>query len=488
MSLINIQNLTFAYDSGTQNIFDDVSFQIDTNWKLGLIGRNGRGKTTFLKLLMKEFEYKGSIQTDMKFTYFPYPLPDKNIQVRELLEQLCPNAEEWQILREFSYLQLEYEHMESNFSNLSNGEQTKILLAGLFLNEDNYLLIDEPTNHLDVQGRKILANYLRKKKSFILVSHDRYFLDICTDHILSINKSDIEVQKGNFTTWHENYNRTQSFEQAQNEQLKKEITRLSKAVKQTSEWADKIEASKYGNGPVDRGFIGHKSAKMMKRAKATQNRQQKAIEEKTELLKNSERMDDLKITNLTYRTNKLLSIENVEIFYQSKSICSPINLTICQGDRILLNGKNGCGKSSLLKLIIGENIDHNGRIIKSDDLIISYIPQSTDGICGSLSNFATSSNINESLFRAILNKLGFDTKNYIGDIATLSFGQKKKLLLAKSLSQKAHLYIWDEPLNYLDIFTRMQIENLLEELKPNIVFVEHDISFGEKIANKTYNF
>ncbi len=488
MSLINIQNLTFAYDSSTQNIFKDVSFQIDTNWKLGLVGRNGRGKTTFLKLLMKEFEYQGTISCTMQFTYFPYSIKEQNKLVCNIMEELCPTAEEWEILREFSYLQLDYDILQCNFSTLSNGEKTKILLAGLFLNEDNYLLIDEPTNHLDSQGRKVLANYLKKKKSFILVSHDRYFLDMCTDHILSINKSNIEIQKGNFSSWFDNFNATQAFEEAQNEQLKKEIARLSKATKRTSEWADKVEASKYGNGPVDRGFIGHKSAKMMKRAKATENRQLKSIEQKSELLQNTERMDELKITCLPYRNDKLINTNNLKIFYDGKSICEPIDLTIKQGDRLLLNGKNGCGKSSLLKLIIGENIEHSGNITIPNDLKISYIPQNADNLRGSLKNFSLENNIDQALFRAILNKMGFDTKEQIEDIAKLSEGQKKKILLAKSLSEKAHLYVWDEPLNYLDIFTRMQIESLLENTELSIIFVEHDISFGQKIANKIYNF
>ncbi len=488
MSLINIQNLTFAYDCGTQDIFKDVSFQIDTNWKLGLVGRNGRGKTTFLKLLMKEFEYQGTISGTMQFTYFPYLIKEQNKLVCNIMEELCPTAEEWEILREFSFLQLDYDNYQSTFSTLSNGEKTKILLAGLFLNENNYLLIDEPTNHLDSQGRKVLANYLRKKKSFILVSHDRYFLDMCTDHILSINKSNIEVQKGNFSSWFNNFNATQAFEEAQNEQLKKEIARLSKATKRTSEWADKVESSKYGNGPVDRGFIGHKSAKMMKRAKATENRQLKSIEQKSELLQNTERMEELKITCLPYHNDKLINTNNLKIFYDGNSICEHIELTIKQGDRLLLNGKNGCGKSSLLKLIVGENIEYSGNITIPNDLKISYIPQNADNLRGSLTNFSLENNIDQALFRAILNKMGFDTKEQIEDIEKLSEGQKKKILLAKSLSEKAHLYVWDEPLNYLDIFTRMQIENLLKNTELSIVFVEHDIAFGQKIANKIYNF
>lgn len=127
------------------------------------------------------------------------------------------------------------------------------------------MLIDEPTNHLDASARERVSAYLAKKKGFILVSHDRRFLDGCVDHILSINKTNIEVQSGNFSSWMENFQRQQAFEAAKNERLKKEIGRLKKAAKQSSTWSDKVEASKVG--AADKGYVGHKAAKMMKRAK-----------------------------------------------------------------------------------------------------------------------------------------------------------------------------------------------------------------------------
>ena len=231
---------------------------------------------------------------------------------------LFRSKEEWEIIREFSYLNLDSGIYYNQYNTLSNGEKTKVLLAGLFLNDNNYLLIDEPTNHLDTEGRKVISNYLKRKKSFILISHDRQFLDTCTDHILSINRCSIDVQQGNFSCWYENYINQQTFEMAQNEHLKKEINRLNNASKRTSEWADKTESAKYGNGPVDRGFIGHKAAKMMKRAKATENRQMKAIEEKTNLLKNTEKTDKLKIECLEYSLNKLIQIYELQNKYYNK--------------------------------------------------------------------------------------------------------------------------------------------------------------------------
>lgn len=186
MSLIKVENLTFACPGSYDNIFEHVSFQIDSDWKLGLVGRNGRGKTTFL-------------------------------------------------------------------------------------NQEHFLLIDEPTNHLDLRARGIVSDYLNHKKGFILVSHDRSFLDGCVDHILSINRADIQVRRGNFSQWLENREKQEAAEMAANERLTKEIGRLDEAAQRSAGWSDQVEKSKFSRNSgskVDRGYVGHKSAKMMKRAKS----------------------------------------------------------------------------------------------------------------------------------------------------------------------------------------------------------------------------
>lgn len=491
MSLINIQNLTFTYDGSYTPVFENVSFQIDTNWKLGFIGRNGRGKTTFLNLLLGKYEYHGKIFSTVKFTYFPFVIADKSRLSCEILWEICPDAEEWEIIRELSYLRVKSEALYRSFESLSSGEQVKVLLAGLFLNKENFLLIDEPTNHLDTEARTVVSEYLKKKKGFILVSHDRAFIDGCVDHILSINKTNIEIQSGNFSSWHENFERRQAFELSQNERLQKDIDRLSEAAKRTSAWSDKAEAGKFGvqsSGlKADRGYVGHKAAKMMKRAKATEQRQEQAIEEKSKLLKNTELNEDLKIFPLPYHSERMITALDVEILYGERRICKPITFELLQGERIALCGKNGCGKSSMLKLIIGENIKHSGVFAVSSGLIISYISQTTDELCGKLSEYAKENNIDESLFKAILRKMDFSRADFERNISDYSGGQKKKVLIAKSLCEKAHLYVWDEPLNYIDIYSRIQIENLLKEFKPTMVFVEHDKAFQNAIATKIIN-
>ena len=484
MSLIQVSNLTFAYDGSYENIFENASFQIDTNWRLGFTGRNGRGKTTFLNLLLGKYEYQGSISASVSFSYFPYHVADKTIFAIDVVEEIYPEYQYWQLAREMNALQLDEDVLYRPFEALSNGEQTKLMLAVLFLKENNFLLIDEPTNHLDIQGRELVSRYLNSKKGFILVSHDRAFLDGCVDHILSINKANIEVCRGNFSTWYENKQRQDAFEQAENDKLKREIRRLEETARQKADWSDRVEATKIGFGPCDRGYIGHKAEKMMTRSKAIERRQQAAIEEKSKLLKNIERSDSLKIFQTPFHTKRLVSLRDVAICYGHAPVCEGITFEIQQGDRIALQGANGSGKSSIIKLICGQDIPYTGELRIGNGLQISYVSQDTSGLPGKLTDFARDSGIDESLFLALLAKLDVPKAQMEKDMSALSAGQKKKVLLARSLCQPMHLHIWDEPMNYIDVISRMQIEDLLLQFKPTILFVEHDKAFCENVATK----
>ena len=483
MSMIKIENLTFSYPTSYDNIFEDVNIQIDTDWKLGFVGRNGRGKTTLLNLLLGKYEYSGKIHTTVQFDYFPYSVADKSQFTNEIFFEIAPAAEEWELMRELSYLDMEADVLYRPFETLSNGEQTKVLLAALFCNEGHFLLIDEPTNHLDVKAREIVAAYLKKKKGFILVSHDRRFLDGCVDHILSLNRASIEVQSGNFSSWMTNFERQQEFELAQNMRLQKDISRLQQAAKRSAIWSDRVEASKIG--AVDKGYVGHKAAKMMKRSKTIEARQQQAIEQKSGLLKNIETAENLKITPLMYHVDTLVSFSDVAICYDGNNVCEPVSFTVQRGERVVLDGKNGSGKSSLLKLLVGEPIEHSGMIQMGSGLVISYVPQDTSHLKGMLSDFADENHIDESLFKAILRKMDFERIQFEKDIQDFSDGQKKKVLIAKSLCEQAHLYVWDEPLNFIDVYSRMQIEQLIKEYSPTMVLVEHDSVFRETVATKT---
>ncbi len=488
MSLINVTNLTFAYDGSYDNIFESVSFQIDTDWKLGFTGRNGRGKTTFLNLLLGKYEYGGSITAKVYFEYFPFAISNAAGNTLAAIESIHPGYLHWQLLREISLLQVSEDVLYRPFTSLSPGEHTKLLLATLFLKDNSFLLIDEPTNHLDMSARKIVSEYLRTKRGYILVSHDRAFLDNCVDHILSINKANIEIQRGNFSSWWANKKMQDNFELAENEKLRKDITRLASAARRTADWSDKVEKTKWGTKisgiKPDKGYLGHKAARMMQRAKNIETRRQAVIETKSQLLKNIESNDRLKMLPTDYHADHFIELKDISIFYGDKRACKGISFAIEQGDRVALCGKNGSGKSSIIKLICGELIAYTGTFHKASQLKISYVSQDTSCLRGSLTDYAAEHNIDETIFKASLRHLDFARVQFEKDMADFSAGQKKKVLIAKSLCETAHLFIWDEPLNFIDVISRMQIEELLLEYSPTMLFVEHDSEFCKNIATK----
>ncbi len=519
MSQISINNLTFNYNNSGDDIFKDMSLTLDTDWKLGLIGRNGRGKTTLLKILSGELIASGQIISSVEFGYFPINISNKTaLTIKVVKDAIAPYSAwesemeiystdetkineygdilekylehdgytiEEQIKKEVNLIGLDTVLLDREFNTLSFGEQTKMQLVALFLRKNHFLLIDEPTNHLDVEGRDIVAKYLSNKKGFILVSHDRLFVDNVCDHIMSINRADIEVQRGNYSTWLENKYRQDNFEIAENEKLKKDIDRLKKTAKEKANWSDKIEASKFGSGVLDRGFVGHKSAKMMKRAKSIESRQNKAIEEKSKLLKNIEREDTLSLNKVEAIKECVLSVKDLTISYGEKTLFKPLSFDVNNGECLCIKGTNGSGKSSILKLLLGETIAYKGTIISTKN--ISYVSQDITHLKGTLNDFVFSNNINGEILRNNLRKLGFERDLFNKNIEGWSEGQKKKLLLAKSLSDSAELYIWDEPLNFIDIITRSQIESLIKSIKPTMIIVEHDSFFVDNVATKIIN-
>ncbi|MBQ7954895.1 MAG: ABC-F type ribosomal protection protein [Lachnospiraceae bacterium] len=489
MSLISVNHLTFYYEGSFDNVFEDVSFQIDSDWRLGFVARNGRGKTTFLNLLMGKYEYRGSITASEKFDYFPFEVEDASKNTLEIVDGIFPDNEFWKICRELTLLQVDAEVLYRPFETLSFGEQTKVMLAVLFSMEEHFLLIDEPTNHLDAPARELVRDYLKQKKGFILVSHDRDFLDQCIDHVLVINKTNIEVFQGNFSTWWENKNRRDAFELAENEKLKKEIGRLEASARRTADWAKDIEASKIGKRSdkiewaIDsRAYIGEKSRRMSQRRKNLERRQTRAIEEKSALLHNIESAEVLKLFPQRHHKEVLVKMEDVRISYGSKMLPA-VNLEIRNGDRVVLQGANGCGKSSVIKALL-QAVSYTGTANTASGLIISYVSQDTSHLNGTLAEYAEAQGIDLTVFLALLRKLDFSRAQFEKKMEDYSGGQKKKVLLAASLCKQAHLYIWDEPLNFIDVFSRMQLESLILEFKPTMLLVEHDKTFVEKVATK----
>lgn len=396
------------------------------------------------------------------------------------------------ILRETAKLEVREEVLTRIFCTLSPGERVKLLLAALLLRPGKFLLIDEPTSHLDAWGRRTVGKYLAGGgKGFLLVSHDRELLDAATDHTLALGPKGAKIIHGSYSVWEVEKDRQDAGELALRQQLEKETSRLAEAVRRASGWSDVLESSKKGlgqNSPSglrpDRGHIGAKSAALAKRAKSIENRRQNALKEKRGLLKELEGQEVLSLHILPARRRVLLQTEGLSADYGGGPIFPPVTFALEPGERLALTGPNGSGKSTLLPLLWGEDIPYTGDLWRAGELVFSCLSQDCSGLSGTLEDYAQAQKVDGDLVRAILRKLGFARELFSLPMEQYSQGQRKKIALAVSLACPAHIFLWDEPLNYLDILARCQLENLLLACSPSMILAEHDARFLRQIATK----
>lgn len=491
--LIDIENLSFSYPDGLEEVFSGLNLQIDSGWKLGVVGDNGRGKTTFLKLLSGELKASGRISAKLNFVRFPCEVSDEEKTAYELFYEIAPEAEFWRLQKEMDLLRLDEEILYRPFKTLSGGERTKFLLAAAFAQEA-FPLIDEPTDHLDLNGRKYLAEYLNGKDGFIVVSHDRTFLDGCCNRILAFEKTGTFITRGNYSVYFNEREKRKVAEAVRKDKLESERARLRRSAARATAWGESAESAisnKNGrlsdtHAVIDRGFLSAKSAKAQKRAKVIAERYSRAEEEIKELLKSAEEVENLRLQPQKFFRAQYVKLRDICARTEQKTLLDGFNLDISEGERIAVTGGNGSGKSTLLKLIcgiLGEQFKISGEISVSPRLNISYVPQTCENT-GYLGAYAKEYGVEEWYFKAILSKLGFNKKDLDRDMSAYSQGQKKKCALARSLCEKANIYIWDEPLNYLDISSREQIEQAVISSGATLLFVEHDAAFIKNVATR----
>ena len=469
MATITLNQVSFEYDEIFIKIFEDLSLRIDTGWKTGLIGRNGRGKTTLLYLLHNKISpTKGSIEVPLPTAYFPYVPENQNQSTLNVIRDCIAPFNTWepqmqslmekgdeqslqkagaitelyeqaggydinaQIEKEIAAMQLGEIFLQTEYPKLSGGEQTRALIIALFLRKGQFLLLDEPTNHLDIDGREALANYLAKKTGFLMVSHDRFFLDLCVDHIISINRMNVQLTKGNYSTWKYQFDIEEQAERRSNEKLKKEIAQFEKAATKRRSGADKKEKEKIGGGAA-KGHIGRMAAKQMKRALVIERKLHERIENKKELFKNLDKERHLKFGEIAKIPKVLLNIHNVTINLEGRNIIKEFSLSVRKGQRLALIGRNGTGKTTLLKAICKEIPIHSGTISVPGNVTLLRAYQKPKWVSGLLRQHLQTENLDETRFRQILGVMGVSGDVFERPLETFSQGQLKKWICAVRL-------------------------------------------------------
>jgi len=521
------RDLSFGYDGSQTELFNHLDLVIDTGWHTALVGRNGRGKTTLMRLLAGELALDiGQIERPVPCCMFSGRPETSGVTGWEAAKDAAGPFRLWETeleallstkdvdaLQRFSELELTYREQGGYqldaglereldsldvgptvrarpFAELSGGEQTRCLLAGLFARDHGFPLIDEPTNHLDLEGRHRLASYLAGKPGFLLVSHDRAFLDGCTDHVIALNPDTVEVHRLGYSAWRDAYLARLGEQARTNELLKKDIRRLEGVADARRQGAFARESDKAPH--TDKGFIGSRAARQMKRALAAERRADQAAEARRDALIDMEKTYSLKLlamppgvaaSTTLFRATNLAARRDVRLF-------EPVSFTVKAGERVAVLGANGSGKTTLLDLIAGGDVDYDGVLERPGHIQVSRATQVPRWQRGKLAELLVSAGLDEGRFRQFMAALGVRGVQLEQPLEQLSQGQLKKVELARSLSKPAHLLIWDEPLNYIDVETREQIEELLvngalKSACPALIFVEHDACFIDRVATGT---
>ncbi|MCL2169640.1 MAG: ATP-binding cassette domain-containing protein [Defluviitaleaceae bacterium] len=513
MAKFILSNLTFAYSEYYAPLFDGVNLEIDTSWKLGLIGRNARGKTTLLKLLHGMLmPVGGRVISGIKTELFPYDLNytyenvadfiKENVGGFKSIEDDMMRAEtqgqtddplyaemlvkyhedgggviEARTQKEFFRMGLSNELLSRDWKTLSGGEKTKIMIIILFLKNPDFALLDEPTNHLDVKGRNDLADYLLKKKGYIIVSHDTEFLDKTVKYVLSINKSNIYIEKGNFTSWKANKDNYEEYEKRQKKNLENKVVQLEKAAANSRSWSGASNLKKYPFRTMSR----NRSLRLMKSAVRAERNITKSIDKISVMLGNYEEAKTLNFSQTAYLDDVMIAAEDIGFAYSGKSLFSGLSFEIRAGDRVQISGSNGAGKSTLLSILTGHIKPQFGEIHISDALEISYsqqIPIFHEDYYAILQADEDAA----ERFKQLL--MVFDLEVDYGQRPwhLMSDGERKKADIARALASPNNLLILDEPLNFTDVYFRKQLSEAIIMLAPTMVFVEHDAQFCRDIA------
>lgn len=511
---LNINNLTKYY--GATKLFENITFEVKTGERIGFIGKNGCGKTTIMKILMGDEEYQGgeiSLRKGIRVGYLDqipmygketrtmevirlaflptFQIKEQMLRLESALGELSGEDLEKAVLR-YGKLSEQYEMnggyeletrinkiteglkiteelKQMSFEKISGGEKTRVILAKILLEEPDILLLDEPTNHLDLETSQWLESFLKDYKGAVLViSHDRFFLDSVVNKIIELESNRANIYLGNYSYYVVEKERRFLIDYRNYLNQQKKIEQMERQIERYRIWGEMRD-----------------SDKMFRRAKELEKRL-----ERMEVLDSP--IQDKRKVNLRQetvnRTGKIVvSIEHLNKSFFEKPLLQEVNTEIYYQDSACIIGKNGSGKTTFLKMILGEEMPDKGIIKLGSQVKIGYLPQSVifeEEEQTILEYFTREHDTTYEIARNRLAKVLFFKEDVNKKIKFLSGGEKSRLRLASLTFEKVNVMILDEPTNHLDIDSREVLEDTLLEFEGTLLFVSHDRYFINKVADK----
>ena len=509
---ISVSNLVKEFEVG-HKILDGLTFQVDTGERVGLLGPNGCGKTTLLRILTGVMDYDegdvviapgkrmglisqipvypaGYTVEDVLATAFE-PLREMEREMAALAEQMGEGSNP-ALLARYDKLTAAFEAAggyetdtktnkvcngltipqsmrEQLFDKLSGGEKTRVNLARLILEDTDILLLDEPTNHLDLRATEWLEEYLDKFKGTVLtVSHDRYFLDKVVNRIVEIQGGKAEFYSGNYSFYVVEKERRYEEKLRQYEKEQAKIEQLEKAAEQMRIWA-------YSG--MDKTF---------KRVKSMEKRIERM---RTTDRPTKERKMEVRFGEREFRGDEVLTIKGLTKSFGDRTLFSNLGLEVVGGERIALLGDNGSGKTTLLKILLGEEEPDAGKVRMGPTVKVGYLPQHVHFDHPERNLVDTLIYEQDCTAQTARNRLAafkFRGEDVFKPVSALSGGEQSRLRLCMLMDEKINLLILDEPTNHLDIQSREWIEEAVEEYEGNLLFVSHDRYFIDRFASRIW--
>ena len=509
---IAISGLVKEFEVG-KKILDGLTFQVDSGERVGLLGKNGCGKTTLLRILTGQLDWdEGEVVLApdkrvgliSQIPVYPAGYTVEDVldtafrplrEMEEEMEQLAARMERGEdpaLLRRYDQLTAAFEAgggydtdtrknkvcsglqigpgmREQLFDRLSGGEKTRVNLGRLILEDTDILLLDEPTNHLDLKATEWLEEYLDKFKGTVLaVSHDRWFLDRVVDRVIEIQEGKAEFYSGNYSFYVVEKERRYQEKLKQYEKEQAKIQQLEKAAEQLRIWA----------------YSGND--KIFKRAQSMEKRIERM---RTTDRPARERKMEVRFGEREFRGDEVLTIKGLSKSFGQRALFSGVDLEVVGGERIALLGDNGTGKSTLIKILMGEEGPDEGKIRMGPTVKIGYLPQIIHFDHPERSLLDTMLYELDCTAQTARNRLAsfkFRGEDVFKPVSALSGGEQSRLRLCMLMDEKINLLILDEPTNHLDIQSREWIEEAVEEYEGNQLCVSHDRYFIDRFATRVW--